>query len=85
MAKSRKIEYSCYAYFVIDRPTNTYPIKDAKKHLESIYRLKKGDIISIKGLGNLVFDRRNVDNYDYVNKGIDGLYQEISLKCNIIH
>jgi hypothetical protein len=79
MAKS--IKYDCYAYLVIDRPTNTYPIRNPKNHLESIFSLKEGDIIYIKGLGHLRFDGKSVDNYDYVDRGKDGLYQEIALKC----
>ena len=83
MSKSTK--YDCYAYIVVDRPTNTYPIRNPKNHLESIFSLKDGDIINIKGLGTLRFRTRHVDNYDYVDRGKGGLYQEISLKCFTIH
>lgn len=81
----KSIKYDCYAYLVIDRPTNTYPIRNPKNHLESIFSLKDGDIISIKGLGQLRYSGRQVENYDYVDKGKDGLYQEIALKCFTIH
>lgn len=79
MAKS--IRYDCYAYLIVDRPHNTYPIRNPKKHLESIFGLKEGDVIYIKGLGHLRYKSKRVDNFDYRDKGKDGLYQEIGLKC----
>lgn len=79
MAKS--IIYDCYAYIMVDHVHNSYPIRNPKNHLESIFRLKEGDIIFIKGLGQLEFVSKFVDNYDYRNKGKEGLYQEIALKC----
>lgn len=83
MAKS--IIYNCYAYFVIDRPTNIYPIRDCKKHIKSIFSLQSGDIIYIKGIGKLRYQSRDVDNVDYVKYGKDALFQEIAINCFTIN
>jgi hypothetical protein len=79
MAKSRLFE--CYAYLIVDHVTNFYPIRDAKHHLDSIIKLKEGDKLYIKGLGNLKVISRFVDNHKFKNYGKDVLYQEISIKC----
>lgn len=78
---TKSIKYDCYAYLVVDRPTNTYPIRNPKDHLQSIFSLKVGDRMYIKGLGELTFDGKHVENYDYTDRGKEGLYQEIAIKC----
>jgi hypothetical protein len=77
MAKSLK--YDCYAFLAVNQPFNTYPIRNAERHLAEILSLKKGDVLYIKGLGHLQVHKLNVNNYDYVDRGKDGLYQEISV------
>lgn len=79
------LKYDCYAYLVVDHVMNTYPIRNPKNHLESIFSLKEGDIIYIKGLGHLRFNGRRVDSCDYVDRGKDGLYQEIALVFNTVN
>jgi hypothetical protein len=83
MAKS--LLYDCYAYIMVNHVHNSYPIRNPKKHLQSIFGLKEGDRIYIKGLGYLMYEGRYVSNYDYVDKGKDGLYQEIAIKCVTIN
>lgn len=78
-SKSKSLIYDCYACFIVDHFHKIYPVRSPKNHLESIFSLKVGDIVHIKGLGSLRFVRRHVENYDYREKGKDGLYQEISL------
>jgi hypothetical protein len=79
VAKSRL--FDCYAYLIVDHVTNFYPFRDAKNHLDSISKLKQGDKIYIKGLGNLKVISTFTDNHKYKHNGKDGLYQEISIKC----
>jgi hypothetical protein len=73
--------YDCYGYFAIDRPHNTYPIKNVERHLESILSLKKGDVLNLKGIGDLQVINLNIDEYNYRDKGKDCLYQEIGIVC----
>jgi hypothetical protein len=77
---SRSIEYSCYACFEVGNRLNSYPIRDAEHHLATLLSLKKGDVLYIKGLGQLQVSKSiSVVDYDYVNRGVDGLYQQISI------
>lgn len=79
MTKSRI--YDCYAYLVIDYPHNSYPIRHPENHLDSIFRLKVGDKIYIKGKGHLTIRNVLTIDYPYRDKGRDGLYQEIEIQC----
>lgn len=77
-------EYDCYGYFAIDHAHNTYPIRNVERHLESIFSLKKGDVLNLKGIGDLQVINLHVDEYNYRNKGKDGIYQEIAISCRKI-
>lgn len=83
MAKS--FLYECYAYIMVNHIHNSYPIRNPKNHLESIFALKEGDKLYIKGIGYLRYEGRYVSNYDYKEDGREGLYQEIGLKCITIN
>jgi hypothetical protein len=78
------IEYDCYGYFAIDHAHNIYPIRNAERHLESILSLQKGDVLYLKGIGHLQVINLYVDEYDYINKGKQGLYQEVAVSCKRI-
>lgn len=78
---SDSIIYDCYAYFSINQPHNTYPIRNPECHLEQILSLQKGDVLYIKGKGYLQVTNLYVTDYDYTDKGEDGLYQEIGVAC----
>lgn len=82
LAKSRK--YDCYGYFIVDRPHNTYPIRNCERHLDRILSLQKGDVLYLKGLGDLQVLTLNVTEYSYRDRGKDGLYQEIGITCRTI-
>jgi hypothetical protein len=76
-----ELNYDCYAYFCINHAKNTYPIKEAERHLGIIYSLQKGDVLHIKGEGHLQVVSLNVDDYDWKVDGEDYMYQEIAIAC----
>lgn len=71
------LDYSCYAYFCIDYAHNTYPVRDAEHNVASLLSLKEGDLLYLKGVGDLQVINLNVDNFAWT----DGLYQEIAVSC----
>lgn len=79
MAKNRI--YDCYAYLCIDHIHNMYPIRNPKIHLDSIFKLKHGDLIYIKGKGQLKVRNIVITEYPYRDRGKDGLYQEVGINC----
>jgi hypothetical protein len=74
--------YDCYAYFCIEHAHKTFPIRNAEHHLEKIIALKEGDVLYLKGLGELEVISLNIDNYDYPQ--MNYLYQEIAISCEIV-
>lgn len=74
-------EFDCYAYLCVNHARNIYPIHKPEECMAQLLKLRDGDRINIKGLGELKIVAVNVDGFDYSNNGKNGVYQEISIAC----
>lgn len=77
--------YSCYVYLCINHIHNTYPIQDAKRHLDKILELKKGDVLHIKGLGELTVNIVDMRETVLADKKENFIYKEVGVQCTTLH